>query len=107
MAETDDGLHIVYVPAVVVAEALMVAEKGRLAGFTKAGLLAQLSVMRASRNFPLTALTPDIVVASSGFTMVPDIFDRLIVTEAVGKGLPVISKDPIVSSSGLVSVVWD
>jgi PIN domain nuclease of toxin-antitoxin system len=39
--------------------------------------------------------------------MIPDIFDRLIVTEAVLLDVPVITRDPVIRDSELVPTVWD
>jgi hypothetical protein len=54
-------------------------------------LLTQLEAMAASETYPLTPLLPQTVIASHEHTVVPDIFDRLIVTEAVERGVAILT----------------
>jgi predicted nucleic acid-binding protein len=55
-SEADAGQACVYVPAVVVAEGLMVIQKGRLPGAALDQLLSQLEAMAVSENYPLRGL---------------------------------------------------
>ncbi|WP_437594216.1 type II toxin-antitoxin system VapC family toxin [Sorangium sp. So ce1000] len=107
IAATDAGAARIHVPAVVVAETLMVVERGRLSGITLAHLLPRLEAMRTSDNYRLAPLLPDVVLASHTLTAIPDIFDRLIVAEALHRGTPLISKDTVIRRSALGTTVWD
>ncbi|WP_437611276.1 hypothetical protein WMF20_05460 [Sorangium sp. So ce834] len=40
-------------------------------------------------------------------TAIPDIFDRLIVAEAIHRRTPLISKDAVIRRTALVATVWD
>lgn len=100
-ADADAGQACIHVPAVVIAEALMVVQKGRLRGVTLAHLLPYLDAMATSDNYPLCPLLPHT------YTVIPDIFDRLIVTEAISRGLSLLTRDTIIRASGLVAVIWD
>ena len=76
----------IIIPAVVLAEFLMIAEKRRVAHLTPE-IVPQ--VIRAVRNHPgydLMLLTPELVLQSQSFRSIPEIFDRLIVTEASQRG---------------------
>jgi len=106
-ADADAGQARIHVPAVVVAEAVMVAQKGRLPGASLEHLLPHLRAMAESDNYPLLPLLPETVIASHVYTTIPDIFDRLIVTEAIARGLPLITRDPVIRQSGLASTIWD
>ena len=106
-AEVDAGRAIAQVPAVVVAEVLMVVERGRLPGVGLAHLLPQLEAMRASDNYKLVPLLPEVVIGSHTLTAIPDIFDRLIVAEALVRGLHLVTKDGIIHGAGLVATIWD
>jgi PIN domain nuclease of toxin-antitoxin system len=106
-ADVDAGQARLHVPAVVVAETLMVVERGRLPGVAMAHLLPQLDAMRTSDNYNLVPLLPEVVIGSHTLTAIPDIFDRLVVAEALARGVPLISKDRIIRGSGLVATVWD
>src|SRR5262249_29403015 len=106
-ADADAGAARNYVPALVVAEVIMVAEKGRIPGVTLARVVPHLEAMRTSDNYPSTPLLPDVVLQSRALTSVPDIFDRLIVAEALARGVPLLSRDRVIRDSGVVSIVWD
>ncbi len=107
-SNVDAGNGCIYVPAVVIAEVLMVVEKGRLSGATLAHLIPHLRIMVAECvNYDLTPLLPETVIASHKYTNIPDIFDRLIVTEAVLRDLPIITRDQLIQQSGIVSTIWD
>lgn len=103
----DAGEAHIYIPAVVVAESLMVAEKGRVLGLTVERLLEHFEAIRGSENFLPTALSPGLVLASHRLTAIPDIFDRLIVTEAKQRGLPLLTRDSVIRESGLVETIWE
>lgn len=105
--EADEGDARIHVPSVVVAEALMVAEKKRLEGLETEALLEQFQTIRQSDNYRLGSLSPETVLTSPRFDKIPDIFDRLIVAEAHAMNLPLISKDALIRESGLIEVIWE
>jgi PIN domain nuclease of toxin-antitoxin system len=106
-SDADAGKACIHVPAVVVAEVVMVVQKGRLPGASLDHLLPHLRAMAESHNYPLSSLLPETVIASHVYTSIPDIFDRLIVAEAISRGLPLLTRDPVIVQSGLVSTVWN
>lgn len=63
--------------------------------------------MRESDNYLLNPLLPRTVLQSLSLASIPDIFDRLIGTEALVRGLPLLSRDPNLRDSGLVATIWD
>ena len=103
---TEAGQHTVYVPAVAVAEMIMVVEKGRVQG-TVPELLAGLALMESAGHYQFLSLSPNLVIASHLFTFIPDIFDRLIVADTHRLGYPLITRDDKIRKSGLVQTVWD
>ena len=105
-AET--GLARLYLPAVVLAELVMVVEKGRVKWMTvtMADLMAQINHMRRSASYEFLPLEPDTVIASRTLIAVPEIFDRLIVAEALRLGLPLITHDTVITNSKVVPVIW-
>jgi PIN domain nuclease of toxin-antitoxin system len=105
--DVDDGQAVIVIPAVVVAEVIMVVQKGRLSGASLDHLIPYLHSMNESENYPLAPLLPKTVIASHEHTIIPDIFDRLIVTEAILKDLSIITRDQTIRESGLVSTIWD
>ncbi len=97
----------IYLPAVAVAEMIMVIEKRRLPGITMSQLEIELELMRNNASYEFLPLFPSTVIQSRTLTAIPEIFDRLIVTEAVRLGLPLITRDSVIRASGLVAIVWD
>jgi PIN domain nuclease of toxin-antitoxin system len=96
-----------YVPAIVLSEMIMVIEKGRIPNAAMPMLLTEIGLMKLSSDHELLSLLPDTVLASRTLTILPDIFDRLIVAEALRLGLPLITHDSAITNSGLVNVVWN
>lgn len=103
----DQGDAIIHIPAVVLAEILMVIQRGRLAGITLAQLLPHVEAIQGSRNFLLSSLHPATILGSHVLTAIPDIFDRLIVAEAIERQTALLSRDGVIRASGLVPLVWD
>ncbi len=85
----------------------MVIERGRLPPVTMPQLLTQLQVMQSSTNYVLLPLLPQTVIASRTFSSIPDIFDRLIVTEAHQLSMPLITRDQDIRTLNVVPTVWD
>ncbi|MFO1350947.1 MAG: hypothetical protein U1F68_09850 [Gammaproteobacteria bacterium] len=102
-ADAEAGKACIHVPTVVVAEALMVAQKGCLPGVSLDRLLRHLRAMADSDNYPLSPLLPEAVIASHAYTIIPDIFDRLVVTEAIACNIPVLTRDPVIQQAGLAT----
>lgn len=86
LSAADRGEARIHIPAVVLAELLMIAGKRRL-----------------------EYLTPEIVpqLASQACAAVPEIFDRLVVTEARWRDAPLITRDPEIRAAGLVPIIWE
>ena len=100
--EAVNGVSRVIVPAIVLAEIVMLVEKRRVT----VNLERVVSVLKSTPGFVLKALEPEIVLRTRDLTAIPDIHDRLIVAEALSLGAPVITCDRKITRSGLVSVVW-
>src|SRR3972149_1373681 len=96
------GSNDVVVPAIVIAELVMLAEKRR----GLADLDQVVATLRARPGFRLSTLTPELVLRIQKLTLLPDIHDRLIVAEALELDAPIITRDRAITSSGLVKVVW-
>lgn len=103
----DAGTAQVAVPAVVVAEMVMVAERRRIPGLDTPRMLNQIAQMRLSTNYVLLPLLPDTVIISAALTAIPDIFDRLVAAEAHTLQVPLITRDPLIIASGYVATLWD
>jgi PIN domain nuclease of toxin-antitoxin system len=98
------GQHTIFIPAVVLAELTILAERRRLPA-TSGELLQALTSLRNASNYLFLPLQPATVIASHTLTTVPDIFDRLIITEARRLNVSVITCDTTIIDSGLVDVL--
>lgn len=107
LTAADQGNAYIYIPAVVLAEFLMIVQKRRIATLTPELAPKIIFAVQAHPSYSLQTLTPELVMTSQAYQQVPDIFDRLIVTEACQFGIPLITRDPIIIDSGLVTIVWN
>ena len=104
-AAFDDALSgngQVNIPAIVLAEAVMLIEKRRIA----IDMNRITTALKSKPGFQLTPLSPEVVLRTQTLTALPDIHDRLIVAEAQELGATLITRDRLIASSGLVPVVW-
>lgn len=107
LALADNNQAHVHIPAVVMAELLMVAEKRRVAELTPELVPRIVESVNTHPGYHLEPLTPEIVLASHNLTAIPDIFDRLIVSEALQRQADLLTNDSVIQNSELVSVIWD
>lgn len=107
LSDIDANRGRALVPAVVISEVIMVVQKGRLPGASIEHLITVLRTMATSENYILSTLEPETVIASHTTTAIPDIFDRLIVTEAILRNIPVLTRDRTIVASGLIETIWD
>lgn len=110
MAIFDDaeaGKAKIFIPAAALAEVIMVVEKQRIPGITMPQFEIDYLLMRQSSSYEFLPLFPDDVFDNRTLTVIPEIFDRLIVAEALRLRLPLITRDTVIRASGVVPVVWD
>lgn len=105
--DAEAGRAKIFIPAVALAEVIMVVEKQRLLGATMLQLEIDFALMQQSASYEFLPLFPDQVFASRTLTVIPEIFDRLIVADALRLGFPLITSDSVIRASGVVNVVWD
>jgi len=105
MDKIDSGNGILVIPAVALAEIMMVIEKGRLT-IPVSVIRSGIQRWKRSQNIRLTDLTPEIVFNSRKLTAIPEIFDRLIVAEARMLKAPLITIDATITQSQLVKIIW-
>jgi PIN domain nuclease of toxin-antitoxin system len=93
------------IPAVVVAEMVMVVEKHRVKA-TIDELKMVIASLRQENICLFPPLTAEDILESTALSEIPDIFDRLVVYEALKHNALLITKDEIISQSGVVSTIW-
>ncbi|MAS35862.1 MAG: hypothetical protein CL610_17770 [Anaerolineaceae bacterium] len=93
------------IPAVVLAELFMIAEKQRTT-LVIPTLQSIIQDWQASNHIILSDLTPQLIIKSAAYTSIPDIFDRLIVTEAEGLDARIITRDPVIAGIEQSRTIW-
>ena len=92
----------VIVPAIVVAELYYLTQKAGIP-VTPSEVLAHID---QSREFVFSALGQAQLENMAAASAVPEMHDRLIAAEALVHGVPVISSDLALRTSGVVDVIW-
>lgn len=100
--ETAGGVSLVYVPAIVLSEAVMLIEKRHIA----LDMNSVVAAIKAKPGFELTPLLPEVAVEIQKLTALRDIHDRLIVADTLRLSATLIARDLQIAASGLVPTIW-
>ena len=95
---------MIYVPAVVLWEISFLVKAGRLG--LQQPYAQWASALTARRGFDLAPLDLEVIAEAHQLTFTDDPFDAAIVATSRIKDLPLITKDAVVTDSGIVEVVW-
>jgi PIN domain nuclease of toxin-antitoxin system len=97
------GTSTVIVPAIVLAEFIMLLEKRHL----PLDINDLLHLLQSRPGFQLSSLSSETVLRIQTLTVFPDIHDRLIVAEThrISSAL-LITRDQMITNSGIVQTVW-
>jgi PIN domain nuclease of toxin-antitoxin system len=101
-AEVHAGQANLLVPVIVLAELIFAIEGGHV--HTEFDPL--LRALQAIPNVNIIDLTLARTLDLRTLTAIPEMHDRLIVAEAIARGLPLITRDQTITASGLVKTVW-
>ena len=96
---------LLVIPALVVAEMMMVVEKQRIQA-TMDQLKTVLSALQLEESCLFPPLTSEDILASASLQQIPDIFDRLIAFEAHKRNAILITRDEVLTQSDLVKTIW-
>lgn len=98
----DSGRSRIHVPVTVLMELVLLEQLGRLR-ISYRELREQLALRP---GFPLEAVTPEDVDEARGLGMLVDPFDRLIAGTAIRLGLPLMTRDELITGSKRVPTFW-
>ena len=105
-AETDAGQHQVFIPSIVMVEAVYLAERQRI----ESTILAQLFTLAAvfPNNYQVVPLDLEVIQALrvTDRMLVPELPDRIIVATALLRGLQLVTRDSAIATAGIVAVLW-
>ncbi len=105
-SEADNGRNTIWVPGVVLVEAVYLVEKAR---FPATLIVRMLELVDPpSQNYPVAPLDAAVIrtLQKIDRQLVPDMPDRIIVATAQHLGLPLLSKDLAFAAVPDLSLVW-
>ena len=97
----EKGDHHLFLSTVSLVEILYLSEKKRIL----INLGESLDIIDDSANYSIVDLTTEIVKFAEKIDF-PEIFDRLIISTARYLGVPILTSDRAIRSSGFVEAVW-
>ena len=98
----EQGETIIFIPSIVVAEALSIFDKKRIS-FNFKNLFKKI---HTSENFMLIALDYPIVQKMAALKEVPELHDKIIVSTAKYLKLPIITKDKTLQKLPSIKTIW-
>ncbi len=104
--ETDEGIHKVMIPGIVLVEMVYLVEKGRIDEISVKKVLDMLDTINGS--YEAAPLDKDTVIALREISreVVPDMPDRIIAASALQLGLPLITRDRKIQKAGNIKITW-
>ncbi len=98
----EKGENVIFVPSIVIAEALSIFEKRRIS-FNFKRLLKKIN---DSENFIIIALDYPIIQKMVNLKGVVELHDKIIVSTAKYINIPIITKDEILQNLPNIKTIW-
>ncbi|ODS32453.1 MAG: PIN domain protein [Candidatus Scalindua rubra] len=98
----EKGENVIFVPSIVIAEALSIFDKKRIS-FNFKKLLTKIN---DSENFMLIALDYPILQKMVSLKDIPELHDKIIVSTAKYLNLPIITKDKKIQRLTNIKTIW-
>ena len=98
----DSGKTTIYIPTIVFAEILYLAEKRRIS----LNLHEVEKHIKNFQNYKEVPLSFEIIQNAQQITDIPELHDRLITSTASFLNLALITNDPKIESSKFVNTIW-
>jgi PIN domain nuclease of toxin-antitoxin system len=96
------GEHVIFIPSIVVAEALSIFDKRRLA-FDFKKLFRKIA---NSENYVIISLDLPILQEMVALKDIPKLHDKIIVSTAKYLKVPLITKDSVIQNLSHLKTVW-
>lgn len=98
----ENGENVIFIPTIVIAEALSIFDKKRISfNFKKL-----LSKINDSENFVLIALDYPVLQKMVSLKKLPELHDKIIVSTAKYLNLPLITKDAKIQGLTSIKTIW-
>ena len=98
----ENGESIIFIPSIVIAEALSIFDKKRLS-FDFKNLFKKI---KASENFVLIALDYPILEKMVALKEIPELHDKIIVSTAKYLKVPIVTKDKTLQTIPSIKTIW-
>lgn len=98
----EEGENIIFIPSIVIAEALSIFDKRRIS-FNFKNLFKKIN---DSENFVLIALDYPIIEKMVALKEIPELHDKIIVSTAKYLKVPIITKDKILQNLPKIETIW-
>ncbi len=98
----EKGENVIFVPSIVIAEALSIFDKKRMS-FNFKKLFEKI---HGSENFTLIALDYPILQKMITMRDIPELHDKIIVSTAKYLNLPIITKDETLQNHPSIKTIW-
>ena len=98
----EEGSYIIFIPSIVMAEALSIFDKKRIS-FNFKKLLKQIN---SSENFVLISLDYSILLKMIDLKDISELHDKIIVATAKYLNLPIITKDKVIQDLSYIKTIW-
>ncbi len=98
----EKGENIIFIPSIVVAEALSIFDKKRIS-FNFKRLFKEI---HGSENFIIIALDYPILRKMIALKEIPELHDKIITSTAKYLNLPIITKDTALQSLTNIKTIW-
>ncbi len=104
--KADAGTAEIYIPGIVLVEAVYLAEKKRIDEVLIEEALTLLTCSDYSYRLALLNVGTVRALRIINRSSIPDMPDRIIVATAYQLGLPLISRDKQIANAGFVTMIW-
>jgi len=98
----EEGQHVIFIPSIVIAEALSIFDKKRVS-FDFKELFRKL---HDSENFVIISLDYPVLQKMIDLKDIPELHDKIIASTAKYLNLPVITKDKTLQNLASIKTVW-
>ena len=98
----EEGENIIFIPSIVIAEALSIFDKRRIS-FNFKNLFKKIN---DSENFVLIALDYPIIEKMVALKEIPELHDKIIVSTAKYLKVPIITKDKVLQNLPKIETIW-
>lgn len=98
------GQAFIYIPAIVFWEAAQLERAGKIKLYD--GFLRWAQALLNNSGFGIAPLGPEVIALGAGYNFNGDPFDETIAAYSAHMDLPLITKDSLITNSGLIETFW-